>query len=222
MHVAKGILTATGGKASHAAVVAREAGVSPASSAATPSRSTSRPGQLTIAGQVVKKAHDFVTINGTTGDVIIGKVPTVEPRQISGDFAEFMSWADAASRPSRSGPTPTPPRTLSQGPRVRRRGDRPLPDRAYVLRRPETARQKRILPVRKMILADDEAGRQARPSPSLNRFRSEDFVGIFEAMDGLPVTIRLLDPPLHEFLPKDDRRKRPSWRRSSNVDGQED
>ncbi len=198
MHVAKGILTATGGKASHAAVVARGWG-KPCVVGCDAIKIDVKAGQVTIAGQVVK-AHDYVTINGTTGDVMIGQVPTVEP-QISGDFAEFMAWADAA-------------RTL----KVRTNADAPKDARKarefgaegiglcrtehMFFDDPKRPEQKRILPMRKMILADDEAGRRAALA-ELEPFQKADFIGIFEAMDGLPVTIRLLDPPLHEFLPHD-------------------
>jgi pyruvate, orthophosphate dikinase len=137
-----------------------------------------------------------LTINGTTGDVMIGKVETVPPG-ISGDFAEFMSWADAT-------------RTL----KVRTNADTPA-DSAKArefgaegigLCRTEHMffGDQRIVAMRKMILADDEAGRKAALA-ELEPFQRDDFTGIFEAMAGLPVTIRLLDPPLHEFLPHDDK-----------------
>jgi pyruvate,orthophosphate dikinase len=194
MHVAKGILTATGGKASHAAVVARGWG-KPCVVGCDAIKIDLKANQFTIAGQTVK-AFDFITINGTTGDVIIGNVPTVPPG-ISGDFAEFMSWADEA-------------RTL----KVRTNADTP----ADSVRAREFGAEgiglcrtehmffgdQRIGPMREMIVADDEAGRKAALA-KLEPFQRADFIGIFEAMAGLPVTIRLLDPPLHEFLPHDEK-----------------
>jgi pyruvate,orthophosphate dikinase len=192
MHLARGILTATGGKASHAAVVARGWG-KPCVVGCEVLRIDERAGSIDIGGKVVR-AGEFLTINGTTGDVIIGQVPTVAPT-ISGDFATLMEWADAA-------------RTL----KVRTNADTPQ-DAAKArefgaegigLCRTEHMffGDQRIVAMRKMILADDEAGRRAALA-ELEPFQREDFIGIFEAMDGLPVTIRLLDPPLHEFLPHD-------------------
>ena len=172
----------------------RGAGASPASSAATPIQIDEKAGQITINGQTVK-VGDFLTINGTTGDVMIGQVPTVDP-EIRGDFATLMEWADKV-------------RTL----KVRTNADTPK-DAAKArefgaegigLCRTEHMffGDQRIVAMRKMILADDEAGRKAALA-ELEPFQREDFIGIFEAMAGLPVTIRLLDPPLHEFLPHDE------------------
>jgi pyruvate,orthophosphate dikinase len=193
MHLAKGILTATGGKASHAAVVARGWG-KPCVVGCDALRIDEKAGQITLAGQVVKKG-DFLTINGTTGDVIIGQVPTVAPT-ISGDFATLTGWADGF-------------RVL----KIRANADAPK-DAAKArefgaegigLCRTEHMffEGQRITDMRKMILADDEAGRQ-KALASLEPYQRDDFIGLFEAMAGLPVTIRLLDPPLHEFLPHDE------------------
>src|SRR5262249_41826545 len=134
--------------------------------------------------------------DGTTGDVMIGQVPTVDPT-ISGYFATLMSWADKV-------------RTL----KVRTNCDTPedsVRARSFGAEGIGLCRtehmffgDQRIVAMRKMILADDEAGRKAALA-ELEPFQREDFIGIFEAMDGLPVTIRLLDPPLHEFLPHDDK-----------------
>jgi pyruvate,orthophosphate dikinase len=192
MHVAKGILTSTGGKASHAAVVARGWG-KPCVVGCEAVKIDEAQQTITIAGQTVK-AGEFVTINGTTGDVIIGKVPTVAPT-MTGDFAILMGWADKA-------------RTL----KIRTNADTPA-DAAKArefgaegigLCRTEHMffGEDRITAMREMILATDEAGRK-KALDKLEPFQKKDFVGIFEAMDGLPVTIRLLDPPLHEFLPHD-------------------
>ncbi len=217
MHLAKGILTSTGGKASHAAVVARGWG-KPCIVGCEAIKINEKAGTITIAGQTVK-AGEYLTINGTTGDVMIGQVPTVAPT-ISGDFATLMGWADKV-------------RTL----KVRTNADTPK-DSAKArefgaegigLCRTEHMffGEDRILPMRKMILADggdelpedkdlpaaerDEkrnkratAARRAALD-ELEPFQRNDFIGIFEAMAGLPVTIRLLDPPLHEFLPHDEK-----------------
>jgi pyruvate,orthophosphate dikinase len=193
MHLAKGILTATGGKASHAAVVARGWG-KPCVVGCEAIHIDEAAGKITIGGETVK-AGDFLTVDGATGDVMIGQVPTVAPT-ISGDFATLMEWADKV-------------RTL----KVRTNADTPddaARARSYGAEGIGLCRtehmffgDQRIVSMRKMILADDQAGRQAALA-ELEPYQKEDFVGIFEAMDGLPVTIRLLDPPLHEFLPKDD------------------
>jgi pyruvate,orthophosphate dikinase len=192
MHLAVGILTSTGGKSSHAAVVARGWG-KPCVVGCEAIKISEESGTITIAGQIVK-AGEYITINGTTGDVIIGRVPTVLP-QITGDFATLMAWADKY-------------RKL----RVRTNADSPA-DAAKArefgaegigLCRTEHMffGEGRILAMREMILASDETGRRAALA-KIEPLQREDFIGIFEAMDGYPVTIRLLDPPLHEFLPHD-------------------
>ncbi|MEA2631913.1 MAG: pyruvate, orthophosphate dikinase, partial [Chloroflexota bacterium] len=193
MHLAKGILTATGGKASHAAVVARGWG-KPCVVGCDAIQIDEKAGEVRINDQVVK-VGDFLTINGTNGDVMIGKMPTVDP-EVSGDFATLMEWADHT-------------RTL----KVRTNADTPK-DAAKArefgaegigLCRTEHMffGDQRIVDMRKMILADDEAGRLAALA-ALEPYQREDFIGIFKAMAGFPVTIRLLDPPLHEFLPHDE------------------
>jgi pyruvate,orthophosphate dikinase len=194
MHLAKGILTSTGGKASHAAVVARGWG-KPCVVGCEAIKIDDANQQITIAGQVVK-AGEFVTINGTTGDVIVGKVPTVAPT-MTGDFATLMGWADQA-------------RTL----KIRTNADTPA-DAAKArefgaegigLCRTEHMffGDDRIIAMREMILASDVAGRKAALA-KIEPYQKADFVGIFTAMNGYPVTIRLLDPPLHEFLPHDQK-----------------
>jgi pyruvate,orthophosphate dikinase len=193
MHLAKGILTATGGKASHAAVVARGWG-KPCIVGCDAIAIDEMKGEMTINGKLVK-AGEFLTINGTTGDVMIGKVPTIDPT-ISGHFATLMSWADRV-------------RTL----KVRTNADTPedaAKARSFGAEGIGLCRTEhmffegqRIVDMRKMILADDEEGRKKALS-ALEPYQKQDFIGIFEAMDGLPVTIRLLDPPLHEFLPHDE------------------
>jgi pyruvate,orthophosphate dikinase len=193
MHLARGILTATGGKASHAAVVARGWG-KPCVVGCAAIQIDEMAGHIAVNGNVVK-AGDYLTIDGTTGDVMIGQVPTIDPT-ISGDFATLMAWADQV-------------RTL----KIRTNADTPedaARARSFGAEGIGLCRTEhmffgdhRIVAMRKMILADDEEGRKAALA-ELEPFQKQDFIGIFEAMDGLPVTIRLLDPPLHEFLPKDD------------------
>ncbi len=136
MHLAKGILTATGGKASHAAVVARGWG-KPCVVGCDAVHIDEMAGQITIDNKIVK-VGDFLTIDGTTGDVIIGQVPTVDPT-ISGYFATMMSWADAVRTLKIRTNADTPGR-LRASSIVRRRGNRPVPHRAYVLRRPQDCR----------------------------------------------------------------------------------
>ncbi|WP_169980498.1 pyruvate, phosphate dikinase [Tautonia rosea] len=193
MDAAAGILTSTGGKASHAAVVARGWG-KPCVVGCEAIRIQEKDGQITVDGQVVK-AGDFLTINGTTGDVMIGEVPTIPPK-MAGDFAVLMEWADKY-------------RTL----KIRTNADNPKDStkarefgaEGIGLCRTEHMffEGQRIIDMRKMILADTEADRR-KALDSLEPYQRDDFIGIFEAMAGLPVTIRLLDPPLHEFLPHDD------------------
>jgi pyruvate,orthophosphate dikinase len=192
MHLARGILTATGGKASHAAVVARGWG-KPCVVGCDAVHIDEKAGAIHIGDKTVK-VGEFLTVNGTTGDVMIGKVPTVDPA-VSGDFATLMAWADKY-------------RTL----KVRTNADTPQDSakaRSFGAEGIGLCRtehmffgEQRIVDMRKMILADDEAGRKAALN-ALEPYQREDFIGIFEAMAGLPVTIRLLDPPLHEFLPHD-------------------
>ena len=193
MHAAKGILTTRGGMTSHAAVVARGMGRACVAGAGD-LRVDYKTQQFTVMGQTVK-AGDIITINGSTGEIILGEVPTIQP-DLSGDFAELMVWADAI-------------RTL----KVRANAETPLDAR--------TARKfgaegiglcrtehmffdtDRINSMREMILADDTAGRRKALDKLLPMQRS-DFVELFRIMQGLPVTIRFLDPPLHEFLPHSD------------------
>ncbi|QDV35908.1 pyruvate, phosphate dikinase [Tautonia plasticadhaerens] len=193
MDAAVGILTSTGGKASHAAVVARGWG-KPCIVGCEAVRINEKAGEISVNGTAVK-AGDFLTINGTTGDVMIGEVPTIPPK-MAGDFAVLMEWADKY-------------RTL----KIRTNADNPK-DSAKArefgaegigLCRTEHMffEGQRIVDMRKMILADTEADRR-KALDGLEPYQRDDFIGIFEAMAGLPVTIRLLDPPLHEFLPHDE------------------
>ncbi|MBM3997125.1 MAG: pyruvate, phosphate dikinase [Planctomycetes bacterium] len=193
MHLAKGILTSTGGKASHAAVVARGWG-KPCVVGCEAVKINEAAGWITIAGKTVN-AGEYVTINGTTGDVMIGKVPTVAP-QMTGDFATLMAWADKARKLKIRTNADTPADAVKA---------REFGAEGIGLCRTEHMffGEGRIVAMREMILASDEAGRRAALA-KIEPFQREDFIGIFEAMAGYPVTIRLLDPPLHEFLPHDE------------------
>jgi len=193
MHAAQGILTARGGMTSHAAVVARGMGrpcVSGASQVAIdlPSR-TLRIGRQDLA------EGDILTIDGATGEVMRGEVPTVQP-ELAGDFGTLMEWADRHRRMKVRANAETPEDCRT----ARRFGCE-----GVGLARTEHMffDDKRIAAVREMILADDEKGRRAALAKLLPEQRG-DFAQIFGAMAGLPVTIRLLDPPLHEFLPHGD------------------
>ncbi|MGU9979483.1 pyruvate, phosphate dikinase [Phreatobacter sp. HK31-P] len=193
MHAAEGILTTRGGMTSHAAVVARGMG-KPCVSGAGSLRVDYAAQAMSIAGKVLKKG-DVVTIDGSTGQVLLGEVPMLQP-ELSGEFATLMGWADAVRRL-----------------KVRTNAETPADARVAVtfgaegigLCRTEHMffDEDRIVAVREMILADDEKGRRAALAKLLPMQRS-DFVELFEIMAGLPVTIRLLDPPLHEFLPHTD------------------
>jgi len=193
MHAAKGILTSRGGMTSHAAVVARGMGRPCVSGAG--GLSIDAKARTLTAGDRVIEAGQRITIDGTTGEVMAGEVPTRKP-ELSGDFATLMEWADRH-------------RTM----RVRTNADTPADT--------QTARdfgaegiglcrtehmffdEERIVAVRRMILSHDEAHRRSALE-TLLPFQREDFKGIFQVMQGLPVTIRLLDPPLHEFLPREE------------------
>jgi pyruvate, orthophosphate dikinase len=192
MHLAKGILTCTGGKASHAAVVARGWG-KPCVVGCEAIKIDEATQTVTVAGKTVK-AGEFLTINGTTGDVMIGKVPTVAP-SMTGDFATLMGWADKVRKLKIRTNADTP----ADAAKAREFGAEGIG-----LCRTEHMffGEERIVAMREMILAADAEGRKAALA-KIEPFQKADFVGIFEAMAGLPVTIRLLDPPLHEFLPHD-------------------
>ena len=191
MNVSVGILTSRGGMTSHAAVVARGMGKCCVSGAealrVNASKKTFQVGRLTI------KEGDVITLNGSTGEIMLGKIDTIEP-ELSGEFAELMKWADET-------------RTLG----VRANADIPRDARQAVafgaegigLCRTEHMffAEDRIPVVQQMILADTSEERQEALAKLLP-FQRKDFKGLFEAMEGLPVTIRTLDPPLHEFLPK--------------------
>jgi pyruvate, orthophosphate dikinase len=190
MHAAKGILTARGGMTSHAAVVARGMG-RPCVAGAGELKIDYAAKTLTVRGTTVK-AGDRVTIDGGTGEVMLGEVQTIQP-ELTGDFGRVMGWADSV-------------RKL----KIRTNADQPVDAEAarrfgaegIGLCRTEHMffDEGRIVAMREMILAEDEAGRRKALAKLLPMQRG-DFAGIFRIMRGLPVTIRLLDPPLHEFLP---------------------
>ena len=190
MHAAEGILTTRGGMTSHAAVVARGMG-KPCVSGAGSLRVDYAAGTMTAGGQTFKKG-DHITVDGSTGQVLAGKVDMIEP-QLSGEFSTLIGWADKV-------------RKLG----VRANADTPADAKAAVrfgaegigLCRTEHMffDEDRIQAVREMILSDDEKSRRAALAKLLPMQRA-DFVELFEIMGGRPVTIRLLDPPLHEFLP---------------------
>ncbi|MBB5710100.1 pyruvate, phosphate dikinase [Sphingomonas xinjiangensis] len=193
MHAAKGILTARGGMTSHAAVVARGMG-RPCVSGAGTLAINAREKMLRVGSREVREG-DIVTIDGTTGEVMFGEVPTVQP-ELSGDFGTLMEWADAKRR--------LKVRTNAETP-LDCRTARDFGAEGIGLCRTEHMffEGARITAVRQMILAEDEAGRRAALEKLLPEQRS-DFAEIFRVMAGLPVTIRLLDPPLHEFLPHEE------------------
>ena len=190
MQAATGILTARGGMTSHAAVVARGMGRPCVSGAG--SLSINAQTKRLVIGERVLGEGDLITIDGTSGEVMAGEVPTQQPA-LAGDFGLLMEWADKARsmKVRANAETPLDCRTA-----------RDFGAEGVGLCRTEHMffDAGRIALVRQMILATDEAGRRAALEKLLPEQRS-DFVQIFEVMAGLPVTIRLLDPPLHEFLP---------------------
>lgn len=191
MHAAQGILTTRGGMTSHAAVVARGMG-KPCVSGVGSLRVDHKNGTLMALGQTFRKG-DIITIDGGSGQVLKGAVPMLQP-ELSGDFAAIMEWADAARRMK--------VRTNAETPADARMA-RSFGAEGIGLCRTEHMffDGDRIVSMREMILADTEKDRRAALAKLLPMQRS-DFLALFEIMAGLPVTIRLLDPPLHEFLPK--------------------
>jgi len=190
MHAAKGILTARGGMTSHAAVVARGMG-RPCVAGAGALRIDSEAGVMT-AGPVTIKRGDVITIDGAAGKIYKGRVPMRQP-ELTGDFNKLMTWADEMRtlKVRTNADTPTDAKTA-----------RKFGAEGIGLCRTEHMffNDDRIIAVREMILADDRPERVKALAKLLPMQRS-DFEEIFKEMDGLPVTIRLLDPPLHEFLP---------------------
>jgi len=193
MHAAKGILTARGGMTSHAAVVARGMG--------RPCVSGSSEIEIDYANNLFRtngleiKEGDLITVDGSTGRIILGEVKTVKP-EISGDFSKLMSWADNFRK--------LKIRTNSETP-LDSKIARDFGAEGIGLCRTEHMffEEERILSVREMILSKSREDR-ANALSKLLPHQKKDFIEIFKIMNGLPVTVRLLDPPLHEFLPKND------------------
>jgi pyruvate,orthophosphate dikinase len=195
MHAAQGILTARGGMTSHAAVVARGMGKCCVAGCSDIKVNYANQEFTARDGQVLKKG-DIITLDGSSGEVMKGEVPTVQP-ELSGEFGQLMVWADQVRRM-----------------KVRTNAD--TPHDAQVARdfgaegiglcRTEHMffEGDRIAAVREMILSADLEGRK-RALAKILPMQKLDFLGLFEVMKGLPVTIRLLDPPLHEFLPQADK-----------------
>jgi pyruvate,orthophosphate dikinase len=193
MHAARGVLTARGGMTSHAAVVARGMG-RPCVSGAGQLRIDNAAGVMTCMGREIKKG-DLITIDGSTGEVMVGAVKTLQP-ELAGDFAKLMVWADRYRKLKVRTNADTPNDTKTA---------REFGAEGIGLCRTEHMffDGERIIAVRQMILAEDLAGRKAALEKLLPMQRG-DFSEIFTIMRGLPVTIRLLDPPLHEFLPREE------------------
>jgi pyruvate,orthophosphate dikinase len=194
MNVAKGILTARGGMTSHAAVVARGMGICCVAGCGDVTISY-KAKTMTVAGNTYQEG-DWISLNGSLGEVIEGKVPTVTP-ELSGNFGKLMVWADAVRKINVRTNSDTPHDSLVA---------RNFGAEGIGLCRTEHMffEGDRIKAVREMILADDEDGRR-KALAKLLPYQREDFYGIFKAMHDLPVTIRTLDPPLHEFLPHEDK-----------------
>ncbi len=192
MYVAEGILTARGGMTSHAAVVARGMGKC-CVSGAEKVKIDYKARTMTAGGKVYKEG-DWISLNGSTGKIYDGKIATIIP-EVSGDFAKIMELADKH--------TSMAVRTNADTPHDAKVA-RAFGAKGIGLCRTEHMffEGDKIIPMREMILADDETGRRAALAKLLPLQRT-DFEGIFEAMQGLPVTVRLLDPPLHEFVPHD-------------------
>ena len=194
MHAAKGILTARGGMTSHAAVVARGMGRPCVSGSSEIDINYEKKNFKTLSQEV--KEGDVITIDGSTGRVILGSVPTVKP-EISGDFSKLMSWADNIRKLKVRTNSETPADTKIA---------RDFGAEGIGLCRTEHMffDEERILSVREMILSKTLEDR-SKALKKLLPHQKKDFMEIFRIMYGLPVTVRLLDPPLHEFLPKSKR-----------------
>lgn len=194
MHAAEGILTTRGGMTSHAAVVARGMG-RPCVAGAGSIAIDYKAGEMTVKGETIK-AGDIVTLDGSTGEIMKGEIATVEP-ELSGDFEKVMQWADDIRRMNVrcNAETPTDAKTA-----------RHFGAEGIGLCRTEHMffDPNRIMNVRKMILAENDKDRNTAIS-ALEPEQQADFKELFEIMAGLPVTIRLLDPPLHEFLPHEEK-----------------
>ncbi len=193
MNAAQGILTARGGMTSHAAVVAR--GMGKCCVAGCGAININEVQKYFTVNETVIREGDYITLNGTTGEVILGEAPLVTP-ELTGDFGTFMKWVDEFRKLGVRTNADTP----HDSEVARKFGAEGigLCRTEHMFFAPE-----RISAVREMILADDTEGRKKALAKILP-FQKSDFIEIFKVMKGLPVTIRLLDPPLHEFLPHTD------------------
>ncbi|MEA3239960.1 MAG: pyruvate, phosphate dikinase, partial [Pseudomonadota bacterium] len=193
MHASRGILTARGGMTSHAAVVAR--GMGKCCVAGCGDIRLDYEAEYFKVGDTVVKKGEIITLDGSTGEVFLGTIPTIEPA-LTGEFGTFMEWVDEIRRLKVRTNADTPHDSTVA---------RNFGAEGIGLCRTEHMffEEDRIMAVREMILADDLSGREKALAKILPMQKS-DFLGIFTAMNGLPVTIRLLDPPLHEFLPHTD------------------
>jgi pyruvate,orthophosphate dikinase len=193
MHAAQGILTSRGGMTSHAAVVARGMGTPCVCGAG--SVKIDYANKTMMSGGVTLKEGDVITLDGATGEVMLGEVATLKP-DLSGDFSQLMEWADALRRLKIRTNAETPEEAeTARGFGAEGIG---LCRTEHMFFDPE-----RIISMREMILAETEKGRRAALAKLLP-YQRQDFIDLFRIMKGLPVTIRLLDPPLHEFLPHGD------------------
>jgi pyruvate,orthophosphate dikinase len=210
MLAAKGILTSEGGATSHAAVVARQFGV-PCVVGAAMIRIDLEKRQMSVDGKVVQDG-EWISVDGTTGEVFLGQIPTMAPTlEEQTDLLTLLSWADEIS--ATSGIRTAPEGWPTTGLQVWANADYPADARrarsygavGIGLCRTEHMffEQERLPTVQRMILADTSAERKAALDELLP-FQRSDFEGLFEAMDGYPVIIRLIDPPLHEFLPSEE------------------
>ena len=193
MNVSQGILTQRGGMTSHAAVVARGMGICCVAGCGD-LEIDYKAKTMTVKGKVFKEG-DWISLDGSKSEVIAGKVPTIEP-ELSGNFGTLMSWADEIRRLDVRTNADTPhDATVARN----------FGAQGIGLCRTEHMffEGDRIKAVREMILASDEAGRR-KALDKLLPYQRDDFYGIFKAMHDLPVTVRTLDPPLHEFLPHDE------------------
>ncbi len=194
MHAAEGILTSRGGMTSHAAVVAR--GMGKPCVAGAGDLHIDQKAKLIRKGNIEIKEGDIVTIDGATGEIMSGEVPTIKP-ELSGDFAELMGWADARRRMAVRANAETP---------LDAQTARDFGAEGIGLCRTEHMffDAERIQNVREMIFAGNEKDRRTALDKLLPAQRS-DFENLFKIMEGLPITVRLLDPPLHEFLPHEEK-----------------
>ena len=193
MHAAVGILTSRGGMTSHAAVVARGMGKCCVVGCEEITVHEDKGEFVTKSGEVVKEG-DYITLDGNTGEVFIGQLGVIEP-ELSGEFAELMSWADEIRRLGVKTNADTPKDAATA---------RKFGAEGIGLCRTEHMffEEERIKAFREMILFADDRERRKKALDKIRPYQENDFYELFKVMDGYPVTIRLLDPPLHEFLPK--------------------